>query len=125
RPAESLALAAAGARGDRRLAGAEPRSQAARLHLRRADDLLRLHAGDGAGERSPHVVLPLCRGGGPRRAVSDDLHGAPRQKRLEIEDEGDVNCGAWLLRRTAAASAAGGGFSEFRTRRGTPVPPRP
>src|SRR4249920_1359715 len=37
----------------------EPRAQAARLHFRRLDDLLRVHAGDGDGERPPDDVLPV------------------------------------------------------------------
>ena len=41
----------------------EPRAQAPRLHLRRLDDLLRLHAGDGHGQRPHPTLLPRAGGG--------------------------------------------------------------
>ncbi len=44
--------------GDGRVAGDEQGPQAARLSLRRADRLLRVHAVDGHGQRPRHVVLP-------------------------------------------------------------------
>ena len=44
---------------DRRVRRDEPRPQEARVHVRRVDDLLRVHAGDGDGERPLGGVFPV------------------------------------------------------------------
>src|SRR5581483_6505326 len=48
-------------RGDRRVPCDEPGAQATRVPLRRADDLLRVHAGGWHGERSHALLLPTPR----------------------------------------------------------------
>ena len=66
RPCKLDPAAVAGARSDARVAGARARSEAARVAVRRADDRLRVHAGDGGGERpSRRMRCPRGRGGGP------------------------------------------------------------
>src|SRR5881396_257639 len=60
--AERVDVAAAGARRDRRRTRAQPGLEGARLQVRGADDLLRVHAGDGDGERSHDGLLPVAAG---------------------------------------------------------------
>src|SRR2546427_12382864 len=60
---EHVGIVASGAGRDRRVAGAQPGLEGPRVHVRGADDLLRVHAGDGDGERSHDGLLPVA--GGP------------------------------------------------------------
>ena len=48
----------AGARAHARIGRDEQRPEEARIPLRRLDDLLRIHAGDGHGQRSRHRLFP-------------------------------------------------------------------
>src|SRR5437870_2185877 len=73
RGAKSEPMAQAGGRS-RTYAGVrrvEPRLVTTRVPLRGLHDLLRLHAGGRAGERSHHGLLPLPVGGAPDRAARE------------------------------------------------------
>src|SRR5207247_9622295 len=59
---EHVDIVARGAGRDGPVARAQPGLEGARVHVRGADDLLRVHAGDGDGERS-HDGLPSMAGG--------------------------------------------------------------
>src|SRR5262249_23515859 len=58
-PSKSLAGAKGSARANRRVRCDEQRPCAARVQIRRIDNLLRLHAGYRNGERSSRLVLPV------------------------------------------------------------------
>ena len=65
RPKRMTLAALQALRPSRRGDGAVEGPEAARLELRRADHGLRLHAGDGPGQRPPRrLPRPRCRGGG-------------------------------------------------------------
>ena len=69
RPRRRRPSAAITAGANRGLARAEQGSAQARLQLRRSDDVLRLHAGDGAGERPLRPLrLPQAVRGGAEEA---------------------------------------------------------
>src|SRR5207244_2146065 len=88
---ERLDVAAPGARRDGRGARAQPGAEGARLQVRGADDLLRVHAGDGDGERSHDGLLPMASGPATREE---------RTMRLAVA--------VLTLLLTAAVAAAGG-----------------
>src|SRR5204862_3752195 len=88
---ERVDVATSGARRDGCGARAQPGLEGARLQVRGADDLLRVHAGDGDGERSHDGLLPMARGPATREE---------RTMRLAVA--------LLTLQLTAAVAAAGG-----------------
>ena len=79
-------------------------SEAARLDLRRADHGLRLHAGDGAGQRPPRGLR-----GAPRRSGAGGA-GAPRDVESHRELAVDRPARPWRPRRRRRGMAEGFGL---------------
>ena len=109
--AESLALARRGSGRDRRVAGAQRRSAAARLPLRRADDLLRLHAGGRPRERSHAGLLPprpVARLAGGARASQRAAPDRRGHRRSSSKAAAISRPRSAITRRPVSARAAAG-----------------
>jgi 3-methyladenine DNA glycosylase Tag len=79
----SMALARRSARRDGSLTGDEQGPEAARLPLRGADRLLRLHAGMRAGQRPCRGLLPMGRGAGAALILQLQVVEWSRRARLQ------------------------------------------
>jgi len=78
--AQLLSPAERCSRQDPRIGRNEQGSEEARVHVRRLDDLLRLHAGGGNGERSHGGVLPQGSGLAARFWLADRVFPFPEPK---------------------------------------------